>query len=127
MRKLYFVFIFLLASHIALAITQQGHVRTISRPNHPSENLEGVLIRVRGNHNMVISEQTGDFAILMQELQNGDPYTLSAVMKSGYQLSEQDIIGRPQAGSDKVPLVLTMVSTAQLQEESRAIWTLQSS
>lgn len=121
MRKLYFVFICLFVSHIALAITQQGHVRTISRPNHPSENLEGVLIRVRGNHNMVMSEQTGDFVILMQELQNGDPYTLSAVMKSGYQLSEQDIIGRPQAGSDKVPLVLVMVSTTQLQEEKNAI------
>ncbi len=121
MRKLYFILIGLSINLVAFAITQQGLVRTISRPNHPSENLEGVLVRVRGNHNAVISESTGLFSILMQELQNGDPYCLSAVMKSGYQLSEQDIIGRQQAGSDKVPLDVAMVSTAQLQAEKNAI------
>lgn len=121
MRKLYSILIGLSINLVAFAITQQGLVRTISRPNHPSENLEGVLVRVRGNHNAVISESTGLFSILMQELQNGDPYCLSAVMKSGYQLSEQDIIGRQQAGSDKVPLDVAMVSTAQLQAEKNAI------
>lgn len=121
MRKLSLILVALIANLTVFAITQQGYVRTISRPNRPSENLEGVLIRVRGNHNTVLSEQTGTFAILMQELQNGDPYALSAVIKSGYQLSEQDLIGRPQAGSDRVPLTLAMVSTAQLQEEKNAI------
>lgn len=121
MRKLYFILIGLSVHLAASAITQQGMVRTISRPNRPSENLEGVLVRVRGNHNAVISESTGLFSILMQELQNGDPYCLSAVMKSGYQLSEQDIIGRQQAGSDRVPLEIAMVSTSQLQEEKNAI------
>mgnify|MGYP003321186548 CR=1 FL=1 len=58
MRKLYFILIGLSINLVAFAITQQGLVRTISRPNHPSENLEGVLVRVRGNHNAVISEST---------------------------------------------------------------------
>lgn len=121
MKKTLILWWGILASMTAAAITQPGFVRTISRPNHPSERLEGVLIRVRGNHNMVQSASTGDFSILLKELQNGDPYVLSAVMKSGYQLSEEELIGRQQAGSDRVPLELTMVSMAQLQMEKNAI------
>lgn len=105
----------------AEAITQQGYVRTISRPNRSSERLQGVLIRVKGGHNTILSTETGDFAILMQELHNGDPYALSAVMKGGYQLAEQEMIGRSQAGSERVPLEVTMVSLSQLQEEKNAI------
>ena len=120
MRKS-FLFIVLLLPALASAITQQGFVRTISRPNYTPQRLDGVLIRIRGNHNPVLSTETGDFAILLHDLQNGDPYALSAVMKSGYQLSEQDLIGRQQAGSERVPLELTMVSTAQLQAEKNAI------
>lgn len=105
----------------AWAITQQGYVRTISRPNRSSERLQGVLIRVKGGHNTILSTETGDFAILLQELHNGDPYALSAVMKGGYQLAEQEMIGRQQAGSERVPLEVTMVSLAQLQEEKNAI------
>lgn len=115
------LFIVLLLPALASAITQQGFVRTISRPNYTPQRLDGVLIRIRGNHNPVLSTETGDFAILLHDLQNGDPYALSAVMKSGYQLSEQDLIGRQQAGSERVPLELTMVSTAQLQAEKNAI------
>lgn len=105
----------------ASAITQQGFVRTITRPNRPAERLQGVLIRVKGGHNTILSTETGDFAILLQELRNGDPYALSAVMKGGYQLAEQEIIGRQQAGSERVPLEVTMVSLSQLQEEKNAI------
>lgn len=121
--KRHFFFVCLLFLHLlpASAITQQGYVRTISRPHRASERLQGVLIRVKGGHNSILSTETGDFAILMQELHNGDPYALSAVMKGGYQLAEQDVIGRQQAGSERVPLEVTMVSLAQLQEEKNAI------
>lgn len=121
MRKYYFIFSFLLLSLQAFSITQNGYVRTISRPNHNSERLDGVLIRVRGNRNPILSSESGDFAILMQDLRNGDPYALSSVMKSGYQLIEQDLIGRNQVGSDRVPLVVSMISIAQLQAEKSAI------
>lgn len=114
-------YILLFISLSAAAITQQGFVRTISRPDHPGERLEGVLIRVRGNHNMVLTEQSGDFALLLTNVKNGDPYVLSAVMKSGYQLSEEELIGRQQAGSERVPLEVTMVSLAQLQADKNAI------
>lgn len=120
MRRL-LTYILLFFALSAAAITQQGFVRTISRPNAPGERLEGVLIRVRGNHNMVLTEQSGDFALLLTNVQNGDPYVLSAVMKSGYQLAEEDLIGRQQAGSDRVPLEVTMISLAQLQADKNAI------
>lgn len=121
MRKLSLIVVFMVMWVAAWAITQPGYVRTISRPNHDSERLDGVLIRVRGNHNPILSTETGDFSILMQDLRTGDPYALSAVMKSGYQLVEQDMIGRNQAGSERVPLIVSMVSTAQLQAERNAI------
>lgn len=121
MRKLSLILLFLIVELTAWAITQPGYVRTIARPNYNSERLDGVLIRVRGNHNPIVSTETGDFSILMQDLRVGDPYALSAVMKSGYQLVEQDFIGRNQVGSDKVPLVVSMVSTTQLQAEKTAI------
>lgn len=121
MRKLSLIVVFMVMGMATWAITQPGYVRTISRPNHDSERLDGVLIRVRGNHNPILSTETGDFSILMQDLRTGDPYALSAVMKSGYQLVEQDMIGRNQVGSERVPLIVSMVSTAQLQAERNAI------
>lgn len=123
MRKLCVISLLLVTTLATWAITQPGYVRTISRPNYESQRLNGVLIRVRGNHNPIISTETGDFSILMQDLRIGDPYVLSAVMKSGYQLVEQDFIGRNQVGSDRIPLVVSMVSTAQLQAEKAAIAT----
>lgn len=121
MRRYSFLILLLYVLVPVWSITQSGYVRTISRPNAPSKRLGGVMLRVRGGHNAVMSTDKGDFSLLMQELHNGDPYALSAVMKSGYQLVEQDIIGRNQAGSDKVPLVISMVSTAQLQADKTAI------
>lgn len=121
MKKLSVILCQCLITLTASAITQQGFVRTITRPNHPSERLEGVMIRIRGGHNTILSTPAGDFSIIMQSLRNGDPYVLSAVMKSGYQLADQDMIGRQQSGSDRVPLELTMISSAQLQKEKDAI------
>lgn len=121
MLKRILIFTLLVAELSVWAITQPGYVRTISRPNHKSERLDGVLIHVRGNYNPIVSNETGDFIILMQDLRIGDPYALSAVVKSGYQLVEQDFVGRNQVGSDKVPLIVSMVSIAQLQAEKLAI------
>ena len=102
------------------AQTQPGHVRTVSRPNSPSEDLSGVMLRVRGNHNAVVSTENGDFALLMQGLEAGQPYALSSVVKSGYELREPELIGRKQSFSTVVPLEIVMVSSqALLQERMR--------
>ena len=57
------------------AQTQQGHVRSLGRPDKKSKALKGVTIRVKGEHNPVLSDSTGSFALLLPGLKNGDAYT----------------------------------------------------
>ena len=103
------------------AQTQPGTVRTVSRPNIPSEKLSGVMLRVRGNHNAVVSGEDGAFALLMQGLEAGQPYAISSVIKSGYELREPELIGRKQSFSTQVPLEIVMVSSQQLLQERMRI------
>ena len=103
------------------AQTQPGIVRTVSRPNHPSEPLAEVMLRVRGNHNAVLSTANGEFALLMQGLQPGQEYTISSISKFGYELREPEIIGRKQAFSTTVPLEIVMISSQVLLEERQRI------
>lgn len=103
------------------AQTQQGYVKTIGRPEKKGEALGGVAVRVKGEHNSVISEDDGTFSMPMANKKNGDSYTLQQVQKNGYELNENDIIGRPLAFSDKVPLTIVMVSSEQLQADKQRI------
>ncbi len=111
----------LLVSVTLNAQIQPGLVRTVSRPNSPSEKLPGVMLRVRGNHNAVMSAEDGAFSLLMQGLEPGQPYAISSVIKSGYQLREPEIIGRKQAFSTSVPLEIVMISTQVLMQEQARI------
>lgn len=106
-----------MCSVASFAQTQPGLVRTVNRPNHPSEQLSGVMLRVRGNHNAVVSDDHGSFALLMQGLESGQAYALSSVVKSGYELREPEIIGRRQAFSTEVPLEIVMISSQVLMQE----------
>ena len=103
------------------AQTQLGHVRTLGRPDKKSKALKGVTIRVKGQHNPVLSDSIGSFSLLLTGLKNGDAYTLQQVQKSGYELNETSIIGQQQAFSDKVPLEIVMVSLNQLQADKQRI------
>ena len=47
----------LLLSIVAFSQTQQGYVRTLGRPNKKGEALEGVIIRVKGEHNTILSDE----------------------------------------------------------------------
>lgn len=116
MRKYLSVFC-ILYSVFSFAQTQPGLVRTVNRPNRPSEQLSGVMLRVRGNHNAVVSDDNGSFALLMQGLEAGQPYALSSVIKSGFELREPEIIGRKQAFSTEVPLEIVMISSQVLLQE----------
>ncbi len=51
----------------------------------------------------------------------GDAYSLQQVKKTGYELNEIGVIGKQYTFSDKVPLNIVMVSTAQLQEDKQRI------
>lgn len=103
------------------AQTQSGYVKTLGRPNQKGMPLSGVSVRVRGEHNPVLSNGDGTFSMMMKGKKNGDAYTLQEVKKSAYELNETGIIGRQYAYSDKVPLTIVMVSSAQLQADKQRI------
>ena len=105
----------------ASAQTQQGYVRTLGRPDAKGVALSGVAVRVKGEHNAVLSGADGSFAIALPRKKNGEAYVLQQVRKAGYELNEKGVLGRQFAFSDKVPLTLVMVSTSQLQADKQRI------
>ena len=117
MKRISIFIALLLSVLISIAQTQSGYVRTLGRPDKKGEPLSGVSIRAKGEHNTVLSDDNGNFSLLLTGKKNGDAYSLQQVVKSGYELNELGMIGRPYAFSDKIPLTIVMVSTAQLQAE----------
>ena len=118
--------IFLLSAALMLGLmlsaqTQQGYVKTLGRPEKKDEALGGVTVRVKGEHNPVVSNQDGTFSLLLADKKNCDAYSLQQVQKNGYELNENDMIGRKLAFSDKVPLTIVMVSSEQLQADKQRI------
>lgn len=114
----------LLAGLLPVAVdaqTQQGLVKTLGRPDRKGEALSGVTVRVKGEHNATVSRGDGTILMSMPGKRNGEPYALQQVQKSGYELNEKSIIGRQHAFSDRVPLIITMVQTAQLQADKQRI------
>lgn len=106
-----------------LAVTQEGIVRTIARKGQPGVPVDGAVIRIRGSHNAVQSHEGGAFSLLLYNMENGDPYTIASIVKSGYEPAEQELIGRKIPCSDKVPLEILLVSREQLMQEKEAIAT----
>lgn len=106
-----------------MAITQEGNVRTIARKGQSGQPIEGAVIRLQGSHNKVASRVNGDFSLLLYDLQNGDPYAIASIYKSGYEPAEQELIGRRLPCSDQVPVEILLVSKVQLMQEREAIET----
>ena len=96
-------------------------MKTLGRPEKKGEALGGVTVRVKGEHNPVVSNNNGTFSLLLADKKNGDAYVLQQVQKNGYELNEKDLIGRQFAFSDKVPLTIVMVSSEQLQADKQRI------
>lgn len=105
----------------AFCQVQKGYVKSLGRPDKKGEAISGVSVRVKGEHNPVLSQQDGTFSMLMTGKRNGDAYSLQEVQKKGYELNENGVIGRQYAYSDKVPLTIVMVSSAQLQADKQRI------
>lgn len=120
-RRCSYTLVLLTVCATLFAITQEGKVRTIARKNTPGTPVDGAVIRVRGSHNAVQSHENGDFSLLFNELQNGDPYAISAVIKAGYEPADQELIGKKIPCSDKVPIEILLVSRAQLLQEKEEI------
>lgn len=100
---------------------QNGYVKTLGRPDKKGEPLSAVSVRVKGEHNPVLSKEDGTLTLLLTGKKNGDAYALQEVQKKGYELNETGVIGRQYAYSDKVPLTIVMVSSAQLQADKQRI------
>ena len=105
----------------SIAQTQQGFVRTVARPDQPSQRLQGVVVRVQGDYNPVMTDEQGAFQVLMPGVKNGAAFTLAGVNKGGYELQESELIGRQIAFSTSVPLEIIMVSRRQLQKDKQRI------
>ena len=120
-RLLFTIWLCLLTAMTVTAQTQQGYVKTLGRPGKKGVALSGVTVRVKGEHNAVVSKPDGTFSLMMSGKKNGHPYILQQVQKNGYELNEKDVIGRQYAFSTTVPLTLVMASTSQLQADKQRI------
>lgn len=121
-RKLAILFV-LCFSLSCWAITQEGIVRTIARKGQSWEPIGGTVIRLQGTHNKVASRSNGEFSLLLHDLQNGDPYVIASIVKSGYEPSEHELIGKRLPCSDQVPVEILLVSKIQLIQERESIET----
>lgn len=98
------------------AQVQQGFVRTIGRPNKPGVVLEGVVIRVQGLINSVVTSSEGKFHLSVPDKKDGDALVLLSVRKNGYELKDKELIGRSLIFSSQVPIEILMV-------DMHVIWT----
>lgn len=121
MKKVLFIVALSLSSLAAVAVTQEGNVRTIARKNAPAHPIDGAVIRIRGSHNAVQSRENGEFSLLLYNMENGDPYVIASITKAGYEPAEQELIGKRLPCSDKVPLEVLLVSRMQLMQEKEEI------
>ena len=114
-------FVMLLAPLAAEAQQVQGYVKTIGRPGKPGAPVPNTTIRWKGTVNSTVSGKDGRFTSTMPGKKDGDAIVLQSVNKQGYELQDKGIIGRPLVFSTTVPIVITMVSTAQLQADKHRI------
>ena len=121
MKRGFPLLILCLIATISSAQVQQGYVKTLGRPDSRGVALSGVSVRVKGEHNPVLSRDDGTFSMLLAGKKNGDAYSLQEVQKKGYELNDANVVGRQYAYSDKVPLTIVMVSSAQLQADKQRI------
>ena len=101
--------------------TQSGVVRTVSRPDAPSQVLQGAVVRVQGDYNPVMTDEQGQFQVLMPGYKNGSAYALAGINKGGYELREPEVVGRQLPFSSSVPLEIVMISKRQLQRDKQRI------
>lgn len=114
-------FVMLLAPLAVEAQQVQGYVKTIGRPGKPGVPVPNATIRWKGTVNSTVSGKDGRFTSTMPGKKDGDAIVLQSVNKQGYELQDKGIIGRPLVFSTTVPIVITMVSTAQLQADKQRI------
>lgn len=121
MRRLYTILFICSLAVSGWAQTQQGYVKTQGRPNKPGVPLANVTIRMKGLMNAVISGADGKFSVLFPGKKNGDAIFLASIIKTGYELIDSDMKGRPLVFNTNVPIEIVMVSSAELEANRKRI------
>lgn len=103
-----------------------GYVKTKGRKGEngvviPGKRLAGVVIRIVGSINPVISKEDGSFSLNMPTFREGDSFRILSIRKNGYELSDKDLIGRKMVFSSRVPIYITMVDSQQFNEDKKRI------
>lgn len=103
--------------------TQRGLVKSLGRPGREGEALENVIIRAAGQHNSVISDDHGAFSLILRDIHVGEGYAFQNIIKTGFVLVDEGVIGRTYAFSETVPVQITMTMKEQLQADKLRIET----
>ena len=103
--------------NIVFADVQQGYVRTIKRPGQKAVYLDNVLISVKGVNGNFKSKK-GQFELELRKLglKVGDPFVLSSVYKSGYELYDNSL---SRVYSPNVPIEIVLKDIAQEAADQR--------
>lgn len=120
--KKYILFIFCLSfGFVNLFADQKGEVKTIGRYKQPGETVSGVIVRIHGKHNPVITDDNGAFTLVMKDLKEGDAYQFESVRKANYEILDQSLIGRDLAYSSTVPFTIVVVDKSKMEKERAAM------
>lgn len=121
MKRPLLTIIFLLLTIAAFAQTQQGIVKTIGRPDKPGVFLSNVVVQAKGMVTPVISDENGIFCLVIPDKSDGDPIFFLRVQKKGYELKDKDFTGRQHVCSSRVPIIIHMVDSEQLDADRQRI------
>lgn len=113
MRRIVILSIILLLVVDTFAQIQQGYVKTIGRPNRPGISLDGVVVRISGNINDILSNSEGKFSFPIRE----KIFKFSRISKKGYELADHDFLNRKYGYTPGAPVTIVLVSKAELQKE----------
>ena len=102
---------------VLMAQTQQGYVRSISRPDRKALPIENVVVSVAGIGNSVISSKDGHFSFVCPN----SSYRILRVVKNGYQLVDRGVIGRQYPFSSSVRHEIVMVLNSDLEKDKKRI------
>ncbi len=106
----------MLCSLFGYAQEQEGFVKKAGRPGKPGEPLSDVTVRVQGKPVTSVSDSTGNFSLIMAHYKTGQAYSLSRVSKQGYQLADDNLIGRDLPFSEDIPLEICMISREEYND-----------
>ena len=67
----------------ACAQSQQLIMRTLERPNKPSEGIEGGTVNVLEYPNALVSKKGGKISFTIKGKRQGDSFTITRVQKKG--------------------------------------------